>query len=133
MPIVHNDELPVHELPGLVHRTVAGHAQGVTSMEVWHQVMEPGAETPVHRHACEEVILVLSGSGRLVVDGAVSDFRADSTLIVPPDAIHQIVNIGDEDLVLVAALGTAPVRVRTAAGEPLPVPWEAPSPEEAAT
>jgi quercetin dioxygenase-like cupin family protein len=126
MPIVRNDELPVHNLPGLVHRTVAGHAQGVSSMEVWHQIMAPGAETPIHRHACEEVILVLVGSGRLTLEEEVSDFHANSTLIVPPDAVHQLVNTGREDLVLVAALGAAPVRVRTATGDPLPVPWQAP-------
>jgi quercetin dioxygenase-like cupin family protein len=126
MPIIRNDELPVHRLPGLVHRTVAGHAQGVSSMEVWHQTMAPGAETPVHRHACEEVIVVLSGSGRLILGGEASDFRAGSTLVLAPDVVHQIVNSGREELVLVAALGTAPVRVRTESGDPLPVPWQAP-------
>ena len=29
-------------------------------------------------------------------------------------------------IVMTAALSTAPVRVKTGAGEPLPVPWEAP-------
>ena len=126
MPIIRNEDLPTFELPGLVHRTIAGHAQGVSSMEVWHQVMAPGAETPIHRHACEEVILVLAGSGRVIVEGEASDFQANSTLIVPPDLVHQLVNTGSEDMVLVAALGTAPVRVRTASGEALPVPWQAP-------
>lgn len=126
MPIIRNEDLPTFELPGLVHRTIAGHAQGVSSMEVWHQVMAPGAETPIHRHACEEVILVLAGSGRVIVEGEASDFQANSTLIVPPDVVHQLVNTGSEDMVLVAALGTAPVRVRTASGEALPVPWQAP-------
>jgi mannose-6-phosphate isomerase-like protein (cupin superfamily) len=126
VPIVRNDEIPTYELPGLIHRTIAGHAQGVSSMEVWHQVMAPGAETPVHRHACEEVIHILSGSGHVIVEGESSDFEAGSTLIVPPDAVHQLVNTGTGDLVLIAALGTAPVRVRTASGEALPVPWEAP-------
>jgi mannose-6-phosphate isomerase-like protein (cupin superfamily) len=95
-------------------------------MEVWHQIMAPGAETPVHRHACEEVILILSGSGQLTLEGEVSDFQANSTLIVPPDAVHQLINTGPEEIVLVAALGTAPVRVRTGTGDPLAVPWQAP-------
>jgi mannose-6-phosphate isomerase-like protein (cupin superfamily) len=124
--IVRNEELRVHALPGIEHRTIAGHEQGVKSMEVWLQTMAPGAATPVHRHACEEVILVLSGCGEVTVEGETSSFGANSTLIVPPDVVHQIVNSGSSDLVLVAALGTAPVRVRTAAGEPLPVPWAAP-------
>lgn len=98
MPIIRNEDLPTSELPGLVHRTIAGHAQGVSSMEVWHQVMAPGAETPIHRHACEEVILVLAGSGRVIVDGEASAFQANSTLIVPPDVVHQLVNTGSEDI-----------------------------------
>lgn len=126
MPIVRTADLPIHQLPGLTHRTVAGHAQDVSSMEVWHQIMAPGAETPVHRHACEEVIFILSGSGRLTLEDQVSDFQADSTLIIPPDAVHQLTNTGRGDLVLIAALGSAPVRVQTPTGDPLPVPWEAP-------
>ncbi len=124
--IVRNDELPVFELPGITHRTVAGHAQKLKSMEVWLQTMAPGSATPVHRHACEEVIVVLSGSGRVTIDGRTSSFGPDSTLIVPPDAVHQIENSGSDPIVLVAALGSAPVRVRTAGGEPVPVPWAAP-------
>jgi mannose-6-phosphate isomerase-like protein (cupin superfamily) len=95
-------------------------------MEVWHQVMAPGAETPVHRHACEEVIFVVSGSGQVTIEGETYEFQSDSTLVVPPDDVHQILNTGRNDLVLVAALGAAPVRVCTEAGEPLPVPWQAP-------
>ena len=126
MSILRNDDLPVHRLPGLIHRTIAGRDQGVSSMEVWHQIMAPGAETPVHRHACEEVIFILSGSGRLSLAGSTSHFEANSTVIVPSDAVHQLTNTGSEDLVLVAALGAAPVRVRTDRGDPLPVPWQAP-------
>ncbi len=126
MPTFRIDDFPVHGLPGLVHRTIAGHAQGVSSMEVWHQIMAPGAETPVHRHACEEVIFILSGSGQLSLEGETSGFQENSTLIVPPDAVHQLTNTGNKDLVLVSALGAAPVRVRTATGDPLPVPWQAP-------
>lgn len=127
MQIIRNDEIAPHQLPGLVHRTIAGHAQGVSTMEVWHQVMAPGSETPVHRHACEEVVFVVSGSGRVVADGASTDFQANSTLIVPADAVHQIANTGSEPLVLITALGAAPVRVRSASGDPLPIPWHAPT------
>lgn len=126
MPILRNDEIEVLELPGIRHQTIAGHAQGVKSMEVWLQVMAPGAATPVHRHACEEVILVLSGSGTCTVEGRTAEFGPDSTLIVPPDAVHQLVNTSGEEMKLVASLGVAPVRVKTAGGEPLHVPWEAP-------
>lgn len=126
MPIVNNDDLQTLELPGLRHQTIGGHKQGVKTMEVWLQTMAPGAATPVHRHACEEVILVLSGSGTCTVGNETLPFGPNSTLILEPDVVHQIVNTSDTEMRLVAALGMAPVRVRTAEGDPLPVPWEAP-------
>ncbi len=126
--IVENDRVPRFALPGLEHRTIAGHAQGLTSMEVWLQTMAPGAASPVHRHACEEVIVILSGSGELTIDGETAAFGANTTLVVPSGVVHQIANPGAEPLVLIAALGTAPVRVQTDAGDPLPVPWAAPDP-----
>lgn len=127
MPIVKNDELETLELPGLRHQTIGGHQQGVKTMEVWLQILAPGCATPMHGHACEEVILILSGSGKCTVGGKEFSFGPNSTLVLEPDVTHQIVNTSDEDMKLVAALGMAPVRVETADGSALPVPWEAPS------
>lgn len=127
MGIFKNAELETLELPGLRHQTIGGHKQGVKSMEVWVQTMAPGAATPVHRHECEEVILVLSGSGICRVGDETFSFGPDSTLVLESDTVHQIVNTSDEEMKLVAALGMAPVRVKTGDGEPLPVPWQAPA------
>ncbi|AHI28051.1 cupin domain-containing protein [Marinobacter similis] len=126
MGIFKNSELETLELPGLRHQTIGGHKQGVKSMEVWVQTMAPGAATPVHRHECEEVILVLSGSGTCTVGDETFSFGPDSTLVLESDTVHQIVNTSGEEMKLVAALGMAPVRVKTGDGEPLPVPWQAP-------
>jgi mannose-6-phosphate isomerase-like protein (cupin superfamily) len=126
MPILSNDSLETLELPGLRHQTVGGHKQGVKTMEVWLQTFAPGASTPVHCHACEEVILILSGSGTCTVGGETVAFGPNSTLVLEPDVVHQIVNTSNEELKMVAALGMAPVRVKTADGAPLPVPWQAP-------
>lgn len=126
MGIFKNSELETLELPGLRHQTIGGHKQGVKSMEVWVQTMAPGAATPVHRHECEEVILVLSGSGTCTVGDETFSFGPNSTLVLESDTVHQIVNTSDEEMKLVAALGMAPVRVKTGDGAPLPVPWQAP-------
>lgn len=126
MPVINNDDLETLELPGLRHQTVAGHRQGVRTMEVWLQTMAPGAASPVHRHACEEVIVVLTGSGTCTVGDRTYAFGPNSTLVVEPDVVHQIVNTSGVEMKLVAALGMAPVRVRDADGAALPVPWQAP-------
>lgn len=88
------------------------------------QTLAPGAATPVHRHNCEEVIVVLRGSGVCTLEGEEAAFGPDSTLIVPPNAVHALANTGSEEMVLVATLAMAPVRVETADGERIPLPWD---------
>ncbi|PQM33069.1 auxin binding protein 1 [Prunus yedoensis var. nudiflora] len=51
---------------GLAHTTVAGSLlHGLNEVEVWLQTFSPGSGTPIHRHSCEEVFVVLKGSGTL--------------------------------------------------------------------
>lgn len=124
--IVEHSKMEALELPGLTHRTVGGHAQGLKTMEVWVQTMAPGAATPVHAHDCEEVVVVLSGSGTCTVAGETFAFGPNTTLVLQPNVVHQIVNTSSVDMNLVAALAMAPVRVTTADGQRLPLPWDAP-------
>lgn len=124
MPIFPVSEVEQLTLPGLSHRTVAGPRDGLSKMEVWKQTIEAGAETPRHRHDCEEVILILEGEGTCEVDGETRSFGADSVLIVPPNRPHKIVNTGAGPMHLVAALSAAPVTVETPGGEHIPLPWD---------
>lgn len=126
MPVVNNSGLREFNLPGLNHRTFAGPEHGMKNLEVWGQVIEAGAGTPVHRHSCEEAIVVLEGSGTLTINGEQSKFGANSTLIIPADAVHQIVNSGDTKMVMIAALSAAPVEVRHGDNQPMPLPWQGP-------
>ncbi|MCM0612311.1 cupin domain-containing protein [Marinobacter sediminum] len=124
MPVYNNEEVEIFELPGIKHQTVGGLKQGVESMEVWMQSIAPGASTPAHCHDCDEVIIILSGSGECTVAGETTKFGPNSTLIIKPDVVHDIVNTSSEEMKLVAALGMGPVRVKTDEGKPLAVPWE---------
>jgi len=125
MPVVDNSKQQEHALPGLRHRTVGGKGEGVLSMEVWQQTIAAGAATPVHRHACEEVIVILSGAGTLMINGETTSFGPNSTLIIPHDVVHQITNTSADDMNLIATLSMAPVRVRTGEGAPMALPWDA--------
>ncbi len=123
MPIIDNATVKTFTLPGLVHQTVAGPAQGLKTLEVWVETIAPGAGTPVHRHECEEVLLILTGSGQVTLAGQVQDFGPNHTLIVPPGLVHQVVNTGREEMRLVAVLGMAPAGATTPEGQPILVPW----------
>ncbi len=125
MPVVNNASLTEFNLPGLNHRTFAGPEHGMKNLEVWGQVIEAGAATPVHRHACEEAIVILEGSGTLTIEGKDTAFGPNSTLIIPADVIHQIANTGDTKMVVIAALSAAPVKVRHADDAAMPLPWQA--------
>ena len=61
MPVINNAGLKTFELPGLVHQTIAGKEQGV---EVWRQTLAPKAATFMHRHDCEEIIVILRGKDK---------------------------------------------------------------------
>lgn len=126
MPIVNNTAQPMYELPGLKHQTLAGPEHGMKTLEVWGQTIAPHSATPVHRHQCEEAIVVLEGSGHCTIDGKEMSFGPHTTLLIPSDAVHQIVNSGDTNLVIIAALGMAPVRVRHGGGEAMGLPWQQP-------
>jgi quercetin dioxygenase-like cupin family protein len=125
MPVVNNLTLPKFAIPGLEHQTLAGPEHGMKTLEMWMQTIAPGGETPVHRHACEEAIVILRGSGQITIEGVTTSFGPNSTLQIPSDVIHQIINTGTDDMFLIAALGQAPVRVCTAENQHMPLPWQA--------
>lgn len=111
------------QLPGIEHLTLAGSEQGLSRLSVWRQSMAPGAATPPHQHDCEEVVLVVEGSGELHLDGEVIAFGPDSTLVLPAHRPHQIRNTGSVALKTVAAFSASPVGTFLPGGAPLALPW----------
>lgn len=124
MHVLQNAERQKAQLPGIDHLTLAGAAQGLSRLSVWRQAMDPGSATPPHQHDCEEVVLVLEGSGELHMDGRVTAFGPDTTLVLPPNVPHQIFNTGSVPLLTVAAFSSTPVGTFLPDGEPIPLPWE---------
>jgi len=123
MFVLDNSTLPQSGLPGLRHTTLAGSDQGLRRLSVWRQTIDGGAATPPHRHDCEEVVMVESGAGELHIAGGVHRFGPNTTLVIPANVDHQIVNTGAAPIRLTAAFSAAPVEVRLPDGQPLPLPW----------
>src|SRR5512134_1615016 len=119
MQVIDNTGRQGSTLPGIEQLTLAGGAQSLTRLSLWRQTMAQGSATPPHQHDCEEVVLVLQGSGELRWDGRVLPFGPDSTLVIPPRVAHQIVNTGAVPLVTVAAFSATPVGTFLPGGEPL--------------
>ena len=123
MPIIKNSSRQVFEFPGLKHQTIASGADQLKHLEFWMQTLDPGTETPVHYHECEEVIVILRGSGSLSADDEVTEFGPGTTLVVPPKVIHQLINSGAEEMFLIAGLSETPSRVFTPDGNLMALPW----------
>ncbi|MFQ5896219.1 MAG: cupin domain-containing protein [Nitrospinota bacterium] len=125
MLVLDNASIERFSIPGIAHQTLAGPQHGMKEVEVWMQTLAPGAATPVHRHDCEEVVVILRGSGRVTMERGETEFGPNTTLIIPPDLVHQVANPGREEMFLVAAFGKAPAGVYAPDGEPIPLPWRA--------
>jgi mannose-6-phosphate isomerase-like protein (cupin superfamily) len=123
MYVVDHASIAATGLPGITHRTLASHADGLGSLSVWMQTLDPGAATPPHRHDCDEVVVVLAGRGELHIAGEVQPFGPDQTIVLPAEVDHQIVNSGDEPLRTLAAFAATPVRVVLPDGTPFALPW----------
>lgn len=124
MQVIANAGREKARLPGIEHLTLAGRAQGLARLSLWRQSMAPGSATPPHQHDCEEVVLVLEGSGEVHIDGRVIPFGPDSTLVLPPEVPHQIFSTGAGPLVTLAAFSATPVGTFLPDGAPLVLPWE---------
>ncbi|KAH7526087.1 hypothetical protein JRO89_XSUnG0059700 [Xanthoceras sorbifolium] len=133
LPLVRNiSELPQDNYGrvGLSHITVAGSvSHGMKEVEVWLQTLSPGSRTPIHRHSCEEVFVVLKGSGTLYL--ALSSHKkypgkpeeyfifSNSTFHIPVNDVHQVWNTNEhEDLQFLVIISRPPAKVYAASLPP---------------
>ena len=57
---------------------------------------------PAHSHPNgEEVIYVINGTGRVLVDGEVQSVKAGSTVLFPRGAVHMLHNTGPDEMKVV--------------------------------
>ncbi|XP_078448201.1 endoplasmic reticulum auxin binding protein 1 [Wolffia australiana] len=107
---------------GLSHLTVAGAAMhGMKEVEVWLQTFAPGSRTPIHRHSCEELFIVLKGSGTLLLASASHKHPGEpekfpifmnSTFSIPMNDPHQLWNShAEEDLQVLVVISRPPIKV----------------------
>src|ERR1700688_275826 len=67
---------------------------GATDSEVWHSSMEVGAQTPLHIHDLQEILILTAGMLEVTVDGIPSIGSAPCTIILPPNKQHMLKNVG---------------------------------------
>ena len=101
VPLVHENDLEEVNLPGrhlrwLVNRELL-HAQHLSVCVVR---IAPGETVkPAHSHPNgEEVVYIIHGCGRVVVDGAVDVVKEGTAILFPQGSVHMLQNNGSEEM-----------------------------------
>ena len=104
VPALHEDDAEALGLPGRELRwVVAPGALQASHCSACVIRVAPGDKVrPAHSHPNgEEVIYIVRGSGRVMVEGGVTPVRAGTTVLFPRGAVHMLHNTGDEEMKVV--------------------------------
>lgn len=85
------------EAPGVRIRVLIDEEKDGAPFYVLRMIeIEPGGNTPDHRHPYEHENFVIEGEGEVMVEGEWSRLSAGDVVFVPPGARHQYRNAGRE-------------------------------------
>jgi mannose-6-phosphate isomerase-like protein (cupin superfamily) len=104
-------EITPREFPaGRATRVFAGVA-GLPAQRfaMGHSTVYPGGRVPLHRHANEEIYVILRGDGEMNVGGEIIPVREGSAVYLPPDVPHELRNTGGDNLLLMWVYAPATV------------------------
>jgi len=82
---------------GTTKRVPIGKDEGWKDYVVRAIKMTPGGHSPRHKHDWEHVNYIISGKGRLTIDGNVHEVGEKDFAFVPPNSTHQFENPYDKD------------------------------------
>lgn len=82
-------------------RIAVGKEHGAPNFVMRIFTVAPGGHSPRHTHSFEHENYFIAGKGELFLEGQTHEVGPGFVALVPPDALHQFTNTGDEDLVFV--------------------------------
>ncbi|MEP6942917.1 MAG: cupin domain-containing protein [Betaproteobacteria bacterium] len=95
MPVHHN---MLGQTPSATERIlfpIADQALGTQASLLYENVLNPGADVPLHQHPFEEVIVCIAGVAECSLNsGPWQRYEPGSVLIIPPNTPHSLRNIG---------------------------------------
>ena len=120
--IIHSiDEGP---LSGLRHKTVIDYRTGAQSLALWQEQHLPGFKVPLHHHDCEEIITIVAGSIKTVIETEVFTLTKEQSILLPAWKNHGFKVTGESPVKLLAIFATSNPKIFRADGTPSTPPWE---------
>lgn len=104
VPLIHEEDVPELDLPGRALRwLVTEDNLGAQHLSMCVIRVQPGEKVrPAHSHPNgEELIYIVSGSGRVLVDGEVGTVKAGTSVLFPQGKVHMLQNTGSEEMKVV--------------------------------
>lgn len=98
LPIVNETDIPALDLPGRMLRwVVTGETTGAKQCSMCVIEVQPGQKVrPAHSHPNgEEVIYILSSTGRVWIDGEIGPVQPGTAVLFPQGKPHMLQNTGD--------------------------------------
>ena len=70
--------------------------------------LEPnGGQVPWHNQEQDEIYFIVSGTGEMCLDDERTTVHGGQMVFIPPQAFHQLTNIGDKPLTMIYCYGPA--------------------------
>ena len=88
----------VIERGGLCDAELQGREYGGVNVSLIFVDAGPGEGPRLHRHAYEEIFIILEGRSRFTVGAQAVEARAGQIIIVRPGVAHKFVNAGEDRL-----------------------------------
>jgi quercetin dioxygenase-like cupin family protein len=111
MNILRIDEVAAERFPsGRETRRLAG-VGGLPAVQfaLGHSRLDPGGAIPEHQHPNEEIYVVLSGSGLMIVGDEWQEVEQGYCIAIPPDTRHALHNTGDDEMTVLWVYAPADV------------------------
>jgi quercetin dioxygenase-like cupin family protein len=104
VPVVNENDMEVLDLPGRRLRWLItkDNVDAVHCSMCMIQIAPGQTVKPAHSHPNgEEVIYIISGSGKVMVDGTVEAVNAGCAVLFPQGKVHMLSNTGAEEMKVV--------------------------------
>ncbi|MBV9229137.1 MAG: cupin domain-containing protein, partial [Chloroflexi bacterium] len=113
--VINADQLPMQDGPGanISWRVPIDHSVGCQNLEQRIFRYGPGSSLAMSNEGSEDVMYVVEGQGRAIIDGHAYNVAPGTGILVPPESNYAIENTGTADLLLVSVLSPQP-------GQPAP-------------
>jgi quercetin dioxygenase-like cupin family protein len=121
MNIIAHGKPELFKYDGIFHQTLW---TGPESKEcsLWLDTFSPGAETPRHYCVTEQVVTILSGTGKATVNGRTYELAPDTTIVVPAHVVRSYQAV--TPLRLLAYFPDPEPRILDPDGKEIELPWQ---------